>query len=650
MRNLGLAAKIYAGFGLLLALALALGTLAVLNMNSARGEADLTDQAYAKAVRNVALLERRVQAVMFNMRGYDYTAEKTFWDGAQEEMAAAREELARGLELAGRFQALAPIKASMDKVVAGLKQFDDLSAQAAARQKGIGDNRSSMLEASAKFQVNCFSYLDAERRSFDKEIFSGGTSTTFRESAKRLELIADIIGLGDAVQVANWKSQALRDPGTMQSVLKNFEAINSKLEQVRMITQDSDGFDRLAEINEAADQYRDALKAYLGNWQDLERLTAQRQALADSLLGLARECAEAGMKAIEDESSLMASHLGASSMVTVLGLALALVLGAGLAFFITRSITKPIRVIIAGLDEGASEVADASSQVATASQSLAEGAAEQAAALEETSSSLEEMASMTKTNADNAAQANLLSQETNQVVAKANESMAELTQSMGEINAAGQETAKIIKTIDEIAFQTNLLALNAAVEAARAGEAGAGFAVVAEEVRNLAMRAAEAAKNTAGLIEMTISRVKAGSELVTRTGQAFGEVAMSSQKVGELLGEIAAASSEQAQGIDQVNRATTDMDKVTQRNAASAEESAAASEHMSGQAATMRGFVEQLVRLSDGKGRNGHAAHGPSELRGPSPRPKALQAPAAARTPSHDKDLDEAQDGDSQAF
>jgi methyl-accepting chemotaxis protein len=410
--------------------------------------------------------------------------------------------------------------------------------------------------------VNCFSYLDAERRSFDKEIFAGGTSTTFRESAKRLEIIGDIIGLGDGVQVANWKAQALRDPGTMQSVLKNFEGINGKIEQVRMITQDSDGFDRLAEINEAADQYRDALKAYLGNWQDLQRLNGQRLVLADSLLALAHECAEAGMKAIEEESSLMAGNLGTSSLVMVLGLGLALVLGAGLAFFITRSITKPIRVIISGLDEGASEVADAAGQVATASQSLAEGAAEQTAALEQTASSLEEMASMTKTNADNAAQANLLSQETNQVVARANQSMTELTQSMGEINAAGQETAKIIKTIDEIAFQTNLLALNAAVEAARAGEAGAGFAVVAEEVRNLAMRAAEAAKNTAGLIEMTISRVKAGSELVGRTGAAFSEVAASSQKVGELLGEIAAASSEQAQGIDQVNKAATEMDKV----------------------------------------------------------------------------------------
>ncbi|MFH1034920.1 MAG: methyl-accepting chemotaxis protein, partial [Pseudomonadota bacterium] len=214
-----------------------------------------------------------------------------------------------------------------------------------------------------------------------------------------------------------------------------------------------------------------------------------------------------------------------------------------------------------------------------------------------TSSSLEEMSSMTKTNADNAAQANSLMSEAKTLVARANQSMGELTQSMQDINAAGEQTGKIIKTIDEIAFQTNLLALNAAVEAARAGEAGAGFAVVAEEVRNLAMRAAEAAKNTSSLIEGTIKKTKEGSELVARTNDAFQEVATSAAKVAELVGEIAAASSEQAQGIEQVNKATNEMDKVTQTNAANAEESASASEELSAQSETMQGFVADLEAL-----------------------------------------------------
>jgi len=179
--------------------------------------------------------------------------------------------------------------------------------------------------------------------------------------------------------------------------------------------------------------------------------------------------------------------------------------------------------------------------------------------------------------------------------------MNQLTQSMEDISKASEETSKIIKTIDEIAFQTNLLALNAAVEAARAGEAGAGFAVVADEVRNLAMRAADAAKNTAALIEGTVKKVSAGSVLVSDTSEAFSKVAESAAKVGDIVSEIAEASKEQSSGIEQVNIAITEMDKVVQQNAANAEESASASEEMNAQAEQLRDYVGDLVLLVTGK-------------------------------------------------
>ncbi len=308
-----------------------------------------------------------------------------------------------------------------------------------------------------------------------------------------------------------------------------------------------------------------------------------------------------------------AIYASTSLLLLIIGTITVLLTGGG-AFLITRSITKPVSRVTAGLSEGAEQVVSASSQVSSASQSLAEGASEQAAGLEETSSSIEEMTSMTRQNADNANQANTLMAETSVVVEAANRSMTELTESMKEISHASEETAKIIKTIDEIAFQTNLLALNAAVEAARAGEAGAGFAVVADEVRNLALRAAEAAKNTANLIEGTVKKIKSGSDIVSKTNEAFGKVAGGSKKVGELVKEIAAASQEQAQGIEQINKAVAEMDKVVQQNAANAEESAAASEELNAQAEQMKAFVRDLAALVEGSGKGNGAAQGMAHL------------------------------------
>jgi methyl-accepting chemotaxis protein len=306
------------------------------------------------------------------------------------------------------------------------------------------------------------------------------------------------------------------------------------------------------------------------------------------------------MRTIAEET--MVSKGANSKLASIVVTAAAFIIGVLLSFFLIRSITRPVFRIIEGLNEGSDQVASASGQVSSASQSLAEGSSEQAASIEETSSSLEEMSSMTKQNADNANQADKLMKEANQVVTKADASMTELTHSMEEISKASEETSKIIKTIDEIAFQTNLLALNAAVEAARAGEAGAGFAVVADEVRNLAMRAADAARNTADLIEGTVKKVKDGGDLVATTNEAFAEVAGSAAKVGDLVGEIAAASKEQAEGIEQVNKAVIEMDKVVQQNAANAEESASASEEMNAQAEQMKSMVGQLVNVVGGAG------------------------------------------------
>jgi len=283
-------------------------------------------------------------------------------------------------------------------------------------------------------------------------------------------------------------------------------------------------------------------------------------------------------------------------------------IGLALLFFITIFIVrKNVQVMLnllhnlsTGLSKASKKTWKVSSEVNNSSLQLAEGASEQAATLEETSSSLEEMSSMVKQNADNSILADDMTKQSSEIIHRADNSMSKLSVSMKEITRASEETSNIIKTIDEIAFQTNLLALNAAVEAARAGEAGAGFAVVADEVRNLAMRAATAAQNTSELIEEIVQRIHEGSESANTINLEFKEIMASSDKVNNLIGEITSASKEQSQGIEQVNIAVSEIDKVVQLNAVNAENSSTASEEMKVQAEQMKFMVEQLVGIVEG--------------------------------------------------
>ena len=288
-------------------------------------------------------------------------------------------------------------------------------------------------------------------------------------------------------------------------------------------------------------------------------------------------------------------------IVTLLSVG-AIVLGVVIATLIVRGISGTLRGIIANLNEGSAQVGEASSQVASASQSLAQQTSEQAASFEQASAGAEQMSASCKQNADNAKLAQEVTAQVSSTAEQSAEAMTKMTTAIDDIKKSSDETGRIIKTIDEIAFQTNLLALNAAVEAARAGEAGKGFAVVAEEVRNLAQRSAEAARNTASMIEKSARNADRGVEITRSVGDSLTEVADGVRKVDTLIGEISDATVEQAQGIEQINEIVTQLDQTTQSNAANAEESASAAEELDAQAVAMTEQIRQLAQLVGGTG------------------------------------------------
>ena len=651
-KRMGLAGKIGGGFLLLIVMAASVGGLAVWSMGRVKTIANKLVSANVPEVAIANEIERDALSTMYQARGYTYTDDPSFLERAKTNLEQVKKDLLEAKDHAERFD-LAVLKQNAGIAETKALQYERLLAATVPKTESMNTLRTAMNEAADKYMQECAAFLKNQSQKLDDEITSAltvakGTAGTtsqpaltadlLKERAIKIATVNEVVDLGNAIRIGNWKAQNNRDLNLLQETQKTFEQVNRKLDELKAITRDDVNLKQLEACRAAGKAYNDAMTGFLSEWSARDSIGKERGEVGEGVLQAAKDTAHAGMEDTTKASAQAASSLATASATVIIGLSVAMVLSVLLALFISRGIVASLKNIfkglrtlsrteldetavtfkriIDGLTESVGQVNDAAGQVAGASQQLAEGASEQASSLEETSSALEQMAAMTRTNAANAKAANDLAGQARAAADGGDKTMGAISESSGQIS-------KIIKVIEEIAFQTNLLALNAAVEAARAGEHGKGFAVVADEVRNLAQRAAQAARETTGLIENSVNKSKEGTEAIKGIVANVG-------KLTELITGISKASDEQAQGVEQVNTAVSQMDKVTQQNASGAEESASAAEELSAQAESVSGLVAELMTLVEGDQGGTYAPSGSNARTKTAARPVK---PSTARNP-----------------
>ncbi|AFL69385.1 HAMP domain-containing methyl-accepting chemotaxis protein [Sulfurospirillum barnesii] len=595
--SMTLGKRISIGFGILVFIMVVLGAIGVINMRSASSNATKLSDIYVPEVSLSSHIFELANQIRYDMRGYVYREDDASLTSAKKNFVELKNVLAQAEELGKKYN-LTGLLENAKVASKGLAEYMNSSEriEKALIKRKVLDG--VMAEASASFLKNTEQYLGIQEKKLKNEMEEKVSTTRLFERYEKIRQMHDVIEIITYSRIFGQRAQIQGDTEMIAGAIQKFVPLYKLLEQMKATSTNAEELADLKVIEAAAKTYENSLKGFEAIMHEVAKEAAVLVRVAVEVLNAAEAVVDTGLRDVENISHESTQSLSVASNVMIVGLVIALVLGIVIALYIIRSIVNIVTNSVKSLSEGTTQVVSASEQISSASVSLAEGASSQASSVEEVSATIEEATASNNQNADNSREANLLAQHSNDAARQGNEQMADLMVAMEKITDSSQKIAKIIKTIDEIAFQTNLLALNAAVEAARAGEHGLGFAVVAEEVKNLAERSANAAKEITSIIEASIDQVKVGTEVASRTKASFGEILSSIKKTSDLIGEIAISAKEQAEGMNQIATAMGSVDQITQQNASASEETAAAAEELNAQAISMLESVAEIAALA----------------------------------------------------